>query len=130
MLALVQIYSRANSDIQDYFKEVYTVKKNGDFIEYGSIVENDFNIIIFPDIGLNTESLVLSNLRIAPVQIAPETQHRVVGMSPLVGQQMIVAQIARSSTRPGDSSRQRLGHAPGVVRCLTDALVVATLFAR
>jgi len=69
-LALIEISTGEMKNIPDYFKEIYRVKSNGTLVNYGSIVKNDFNAVIFPDVGLNTESLLLSNVRIAPVQIA------------------------------------------------------------
>lgn len=69
-LSLIQVGSSNGSKIPDDFKHVYTVGKSGNFVEYHSIALNNFNMVIFTDVGLNTESLVLSNLRIAPIQIS------------------------------------------------------------
>ncbi|MEM6492059.1 MAG: hypothetical protein AAF684_09215, partial [Pseudomonadota bacterium] len=38
--------------------------------DFSAFSPNDFDIAYFPDIGMNIESIFLSNLRIAPIQIA------------------------------------------------------------
>ena len=38
--------------------------------DYSAFSPNDFDIAYFPDIGMNIESIVLANLRIAPIQIS------------------------------------------------------------
>lgn len=68
-LTFVEIENNKNVLINHYFDRHLKVKKEGDFINYSSIMKNDFNMAIFTDVGLNTESIVLSNLRIAPVQL-------------------------------------------------------------
>ncbi len=70
VLSLIQINGSGSLKTPQYFTNMYNITTNGMHIDYSSIVKNDFNIIIFPDIGLNTESLLLSNLRMAPVQIS------------------------------------------------------------
>jgi len=53
-----------------YFKKVFKIQSHKGFIAYDSIAHNNFNMAIFTDIGLNIESLILANTRVAPLQIA------------------------------------------------------------
>jgi len=69
-LSLVKIQNNKKTFQKDYFSRVFTVKKEGGYLDYSSIKKNDFDMAIFTDVGLNTESLMLSNLRIAPVQLS------------------------------------------------------------
>jgi len=69
-LTFVEIENNNKTVRNDYFKRHLKVKKEGAFLNYSSIKKNDFDLAIFTDVGLNTESIVLSNLRIAPVQLS------------------------------------------------------------
>ena len=69
-LSLIELNPQSRHAQFDYFTDVFFIKRKGNFIDYSAIADNSFNMIIFPDIGLNIESLILSNLRIAPVQIS------------------------------------------------------------
>ncbi len=68
-LSLIELNTKSQCRF-DYFTNTKLVQKSGKFIDLTSIIDNDFNMVIFPDIGLNTESIILSNLRIAPVQVS------------------------------------------------------------
>jgi len=52
------------------FSEYIYINTKGNVIDYTPLSTNTFDMIIFPDVGLNIESLILSNVRIAPVQVA------------------------------------------------------------
>ncbi len=39
-------------------------------LEFSGIAENDFDIAYFPDVGMSYQSLILSNMQIAPIQMA------------------------------------------------------------
>ncbi len=39
-------------------------------IDVRSLLDNDFTVVFYPDVGLTRQSIVLTNLRLAPVQIA------------------------------------------------------------
>jgi hypothetical protein len=39
-------------------------------VDIRGILDNDFSVAYYPEVGLSTESILLTNLRIAPVQIA------------------------------------------------------------
>jgi predicted O-linked N-acetylglucosamine transferase (SPINDLY family)/SAM-dependent methyltransferase len=51
------------------FKEIRYMQLVNDFLAIDTIKENDFGMVYFPDVGMNMESIILSNLRIAPVQV-------------------------------------------------------------
>lgn len=66
------IHSSANIGEIDTrcFKNIINLKFINGEIDLTEIKENNFSLVFFPDIGLNIESIILSNIRIAPVQIA------------------------------------------------------------
>lgn len=49
-------------------KHVYIDSKTGHF-HVDAIASNDFMVAYYPDIGMSVESLMLSNLRLAPIQL-------------------------------------------------------------
>lgn len=51
------------------FKAIKYVYFKDDALNIGAIRENEFTAIYYPDIGMSSESIFLSNLRIAPIQI-------------------------------------------------------------
>lgn len=57
-----------NIDIQ-YFHEVKYLKLANNQWDLSFIQDNEFTAIYYPDIGMLPESIVLSNMRIAPIQI-------------------------------------------------------------
>lgn len=56
--------------ITDYFdKVVYCYfKPNGDLEIPAEVMNNDFDMVYYPDIGMSDESIWMSNMRIAPIQ--------------------------------------------------------------
>jgi Glycosyl transferase family 41 len=52
-----------------YFQEVRYLQIASDTFDTRSIAKNEFVAIYYPDIGMSLESILLSNLRIAPIQI-------------------------------------------------------------
>ena len=68
---LVHLGSRHVDDIleRDAFSAVKYVDIGKDGFRYDEIADNDYEAIYYPDIGMNNESIWLSNLRLAPVQI-------------------------------------------------------------
>ena len=53
------------------FKQVKIFDLTGDYSEsFQSISPNDYQAVYFPDIGMNIESILLANRRIAPIQIS------------------------------------------------------------
>ena len=69
-LTLVQLGRRNDADV-GRFQEVRRVDfdKNG-VPDLTPLLDNDFAVAYFPDVGLTPQSVLLANLRIAPVQIA------------------------------------------------------------
>ena len=49
-------------------RHVFIDPKTGDF-NLDAIKSNDFSVVYYPDIGMSIESILLSNLRIAPIQV-------------------------------------------------------------
>lgn len=52
------------------FKEVKNIKFMQDLLNLEPVINNEFSLAYFPDVGLTLESIHLANIRIAPVQIA------------------------------------------------------------
>ncbi len=51
------------------FKKIINIKLENGFLDLSAIKNNHFGLVFYPDIGMSTESVFLSNLRIAPVQV-------------------------------------------------------------
>lgn len=51
------------------FKSIKYVDIEGNSLNIDSLRENDFMVIYYPDVGMNPHSVILSNLRLAPIQI-------------------------------------------------------------
>lgn len=69
-LSLINIGNSRLLENDKIFKRVFTVTIKDGFLDYAAIAKNNFDLVIFPDVGLNMESLILSNLRIAPRQLS------------------------------------------------------------
>ena len=54
---------------RQYFQEVKCLQIQDGKLDISSIQQNDFAVIYYPDIGMLPESILLSNMRIAPIQI-------------------------------------------------------------
>lgn len=59
---------RNNLDIEGFKGIKYVFFENGS-LNIDAIAENDFQLIFYPDIGMTDESILLSNLRLAPIQV-------------------------------------------------------------
>ena len=68
-LTLVALGNTQQSDLS-MFDEVRVVSSSNGILDVNAIATNDFQIVIFPDIGMFGTSIPLANLRIAPIQIA------------------------------------------------------------
>ncbi len=55
---------------ESLFDEVRHITNPGGSIDIGPVIENDFQLAYFPDVGMSPHSIVLANLRLAPIQIA------------------------------------------------------------
>ncbi len=72
-LTLIHLGDRINNqeleiDTQ-YFQEVKYLQIQDGKLDISSIQQNDFAAVYYPDIGMLSESILLSNMRIAPIQI-------------------------------------------------------------
>ena len=78
-LTLINLGGKDTSEIDtSLFKEIKSIciefKDNELLLDLEPIENNNFMAVIYPDIGLNTESIFLSNLRIAPIQVTTYSQ--------------------------------------------------------
>lgn len=68
-LTLIHLGDRQLEIDTQYFQEVKYLKFSDDNLDISAIQNNDFSAIYYPDIGMTSESILLSNMRIAPIQI-------------------------------------------------------------
>lgn len=68
-LILIHLGNRNLEIDTQYFQEVRYLQIDGNTFDTRSIAQNEFAAIYYPDIGMSLESILLSNLRIAPIQI-------------------------------------------------------------
>ena len=68
-LTLIHIGDRQIEIDTQYFHEVKYLKSENNQWDLSFIQDNEFMAIYYPDIGMLPESIVLSNMRIAPIQI-------------------------------------------------------------
>jgi len=68
-LTLIHTGDRQLEIDRQYFQDVKYLQIHNEKFDISSIQSNDFNVVYFPDIGMTSESILLSNLRIAPIQI-------------------------------------------------------------
>jgi hypothetical protein len=52
------------------FNEVRHIDSSSGKIDITSVINNDFQVAFFPDVGMSPHSIVLANMRLAPIQIA------------------------------------------------------------
>lgn len=57
-----------NAIAADPFDRVFHVRLRDTKLDLREIESNDFELVFFPDIGMSVESMLLSNLRLAPIQ--------------------------------------------------------------
>lgn len=58
----------AESDLS-IFDEVRDISIKNGSLDFSAIQNNDYQVILYPDIGMNEVSILLANLKIAPIQI-------------------------------------------------------------
>ncbi|ELS34597.1 MULTISPECIES: hypothetical protein [Pseudanabaena] len=68
-LTLIHIGDQKLAIDTQYFKEVKYLRFDNGLSDLSVIKQNEFAAIYYPDIGMMSESIILSNLRIAPIQI-------------------------------------------------------------
>jgi predicted O-linked N-acetylglucosamine transferase (SPINDLY family) len=54
---------------RDMFSRFVRIKMQNDQMDLSALQDNEFSAVIYPDIGMNQESIYLSNIRLAPVQV-------------------------------------------------------------
>lgn len=69
-LTLILIGENLGAPDTSIFKNVKKIDDTGEIETLAPLLKNDFQAIFYPDIGMNYTSMILSNLRLAPVQIA------------------------------------------------------------
>jgi hypothetical protein len=68
-LLLVKL-GRERSDVDEsLFTEVRSYSASKDAGDISAIQDNDFAMAYYPDIGMSIESIILANMRIAPIQV-------------------------------------------------------------
>ncbi|PSB56352.1 hypothetical protein [Chamaesiphon polymorphus] len=68
-LTLIHLGDRHVEIDTQYFQEVRYLQIDGNTFDPSAIARNEFAAIYYPDIGMSLESILLANLRIAPIQI-------------------------------------------------------------
>lgn len=69
-LVLIQLGQSRREPDRGCFREVRHLTLADGARTFDSIDPNDFAMAYFPDVGMSRESIVLSNMRIAPIQVA------------------------------------------------------------
>ncbi|MBN2035323.1 MAG: hypothetical protein JW768_01140 [Chitinispirillaceae bacterium] len=54
---------------REMFSRIITIQMKGHEMDLNALQNNEWSAVIYPDIGMNPESIYLANIRIAPVQI-------------------------------------------------------------
>jgi hypothetical protein len=67
-LTLVHLGNRNDNIDRRIFKDIVYLEFNGSNFDRAKL-SNDFSLVFYPDIGMSTGSIILSNLRLAPVQV-------------------------------------------------------------
>ena len=68
-LLLVQLGRERNDFDTSLFQEVRHYDASKDASDIKAIQDNDFAMAYYPDIGMSIESIILANMRIAPIQV-------------------------------------------------------------
>ena len=68
-LVLVQLGGPRNDVDTSLFQEVRRYDASADASDIKAIQDNDFAMAYYPDIGMSIESIILANMRIAPIQV-------------------------------------------------------------
>ncbi len=69
-LTYIQLCDPGSDVDAGMFDEVRKIGNTDGAIDLSPIVENDFQVVYFPDIGMTPQSILLANMRLAPIQIA------------------------------------------------------------
>jgi len=69
-LVLIKLGNKDKKTDDSIFSEVRNFCATSDSSDLSAIKDNDFELAYFPDIGMSIESILLSNMRIAPIQVS------------------------------------------------------------
>ena len=69
-LVLIKLGRDRNDVDESIFSEVRSYNASADASDISAIQDNDFAMAYFPDIGMSIESIILANMRIAPIQVS------------------------------------------------------------
>ncbi|MDR1520192.1 MAG: hypothetical protein LBU23_08645 [Planctomycetota bacterium] len=94
------------------FKRVLDIEASPAKINVSSLVENDFQLAYFPDVGMSQESVYLANLRLAPIQCMG-TGHPVSSASVYMDYFISGAEV-ETPDRPEENYDERLVLLPGL----------------
>lgn len=94
------------------FKRVCKITATPAKIDVSSIMENNFQLAYFPDVGMSQESLYLANTRIAPIQCM-STGHPVSSASPFMDYFISGGEV-ETADHPEDNYDERLVLLPGL----------------
>ena len=112
-LTLVNLAPRGRlSPETSLFKRVFNIEASPAKIDVSTIVNNDFQLAYFPDVGMSQESLYLANLRIAPIQCMG-TGHPVSSASVFMDYFMSGSEV-ETADHPENNYDERLVLLPGL----------------
>ncbi len=94
------------------FKRVVKIEASNDFINVTPIVNNDFQLAYFPDMGMSQESIYLASMRLAPIQCMG-TGHPVSSACPEMDYFISGAEV-ETHDAPEDNYDERLVLLPGL----------------
>ncbi|MGB0183929.1 MAG: hypothetical protein ACPF9Q_00760 [Opitutales bacterium] len=69
-LVLIKLGNKDKKTDDSIFSEVRHFNVTSDASDLSAIKDNDFEMAYFPDIGMSIESILLANMRIAPIQVS------------------------------------------------------------
>ncbi len=69
-LVLIKLGKRESEIDESIFSEVRSYEASENSADLSAIQDNDFSLAYFPDVGMSIESIILANMRIAPVQVS------------------------------------------------------------
>jgi hypothetical protein len=97
---------------KSFFSKVHTIEASPTRINVAPIIENDFQLAYFPDVGMSQESLYLANMRLAPIQCMG-TGHPVSSASVYMDYFMSGSEV-ETTDHPENNYDERLVLLPGL----------------
>ncbi|MHB2018623.1 MAG: O-linked N-acetylglucosamine transferase family protein [Candidatus Xenobia bacterium] len=68
-LVLFELGDRRDDTDKSLFKDVHHLQMRGTDLAIDPLLGNDFRMLYYPDVGMSMESIFLSNMRLAPIQV-------------------------------------------------------------